>query len=59
MKNILIVMGPPGSGKGTQAAMLKDKYGITHISTYRMRAEAVSPIWPVGPCMLAGVRYDI
>lgn len=29
----LILFGPPGSGKGTQAAHLVDHYGLTHIST--------------------------
>ncbi len=29
----LLIMGPPGAGKGTQAAILCDRIGIPHIST--------------------------
>ena len=32
MKNI-VLFGPPGSGKGTQAEVLKDIYNLVHIST--------------------------
>lgn len=29
----LIIMGPPGAGKGTQAAMIAEKFSIPHVST--------------------------
>lgn len=37
----LIFLGAPGTGKGTQAALVSKKYGIPHISTGNMLRDAV------------------
>jgi len=55
---ITILFGPPGSGKGTQAAMLSERFTIPHVSTgqmFREEVDAGSELGrEVGPIMESG-----
>ena len=44
----LILLGPPGAGKGTQAKILVDSYGIPQLSTGDILRSAISQKTPMG-----------
>jgi adenylate kinase len=54
----IVLIGPPGAGKGTQAALLTARFSIPHLSTGDMLREAVRQQTEVGvqaaPYMKAG-----
>lgn len=48
MRLNVVLIGPPGSGKGTQAVRLSERYGIPHISTGEILRAAVRAGTPLG-----------
>ena len=44
----LIILGPPGAGKGTQAVRISERLGISHLSTGEMLRSAVRAGTAVG-----------
>ena len=44
----IVLLGAPGSGKGTQASLIAEKYGLPHISTGDMFRENIREKTPLG-----------
>ena len=44
----IVLLGAPGSGKGTQAALLEKRLGVPHISTGVLLRQAVEDDTPLG-----------
>ena len=45
---IVVMMGPPGCGKGTQADRIRDCFGFRHLSTGQMLREEIREATPLG-----------
>jgi adenylate kinase len=45
---IVVLLGAPGAGKGTQAAVLRDRLGIPHVATGDLFRAAIRDATPVG-----------
>ena len=54
----LLVLGPPGAGKGTQSKRVASEYGIAHLSTGEMFRAAIDAGTDIGrrvePILAAG-----
>jgi adenylate kinase len=47
MKRYIVLLGPPGAGKGTQADLINEKLGLAHISSgdlFRVNLKAKTPL---------------
>ena len=64
-KQIIILFGPPGAGKGTQAELLSDKLGLHHFETSKLleekfeEAKNLSEDSPERFIEIDGEKYDI
>lgn len=45
---IIVMLGPPGAGKGTQCELLSQRLGLPHVSTGDLLREAVAQQTPLG-----------
>jgi adenylate kinase len=44
----VVLLGPPGAGKGTQAAAMRERYRVPHVSTGDMLRAAIAADTPLG-----------
>lgn len=45
---VIVLLGPPGAGKGTQAKMISERYGLKHISTGDIFRKNIADKTPLG-----------
>lgn len=56
-KLIIILLGPPGSGKGTQAGLLAEKLGLYYFETSKILEEAFNKSKKGGFIKISGKKY--
>ncbi len=56
---IVVFLGPPGAGKGTQCKLIVDRYGLAHLSSGDILRKERSECSELGKQALAGTRYQI
>ncbi|MBV9268116.1 MAG: nucleoside monophosphate kinase, partial [Acidobacteriaceae bacterium] len=53
---VIVLFGPPGSGKGTQARLLQDRFGWPHVSTGDMLRGHIAARDTIGSAMESLMR---
>src|SRR5512144_1564850 len=48
MATYIVLLGPPGAGKGTQAKVIADRFGLTHVSSGDIFRENLKNQTPLG-----------
>lgn len=48
MNQHIIIFGPPGSGKGTQSSLIRQHYGLDHLSTGELLRKEIKEESPLG-----------